>query len=152
MRVLGNVLHRLPAKLLPSINPPQLLADTFVEFFKNLTEKIRSTFPASLSSQHITPDHPRPMFSTFSTVFKNSIRNARTPQPREIFLTLGELFWGKLKYLVTNALNACFQKGKLSTTLRQCIVTLLPKGNKDRSQLKNWWPISLLSVVYKQRD
>ena len=60
-----------------------------------------------------------------------------------------KVFWEKLKYLVTNALNACFQKGKLSTSLRQCIVTLLPKGNKDRSQLKNWRPISLLSVVYK---
>ena len=29
-RVLGDVLHRLPAKMLPSINPPQLLADRFV--------------------------------------------------------------------------------------------------------------------------
>ena len=35
-RNLGNVLYRLPAKILPSINPPQLLADRFVEFF---TEK-----------------------------------------------------------------------------------------------------------------
>ena len=35
-RVLGDVLHRLPAKILPSIKPPQLLADRFVEFF---TEK-----------------------------------------------------------------------------------------------------------------
>ena len=26
-RVLGDVLHRLPAKMLPSINPPRLLAD-----------------------------------------------------------------------------------------------------------------------------
>ena len=31
-QVLGDVLHRLPAKMLPSINPPQLLADRFVEF------------------------------------------------------------------------------------------------------------------------
>ena len=45
--------------------------------------------------------------------------------------------------------HACFTKGKLSTTLRQCIVVCLPKGSKDRSQLKNWRPILLLSVVYK---
>ena len=31
--VLGHVLHRLPAKMLHSIKPPQLLADRFVEFF-----------------------------------------------------------------------------------------------------------------------
>ena len=36
-RILGDVLHRLPAKILPLIKPPQLLADRFVEFF---TEKI----------------------------------------------------------------------------------------------------------------
>ena len=35
-QVLGDVLHTLPAKPLPSINPPQLLADRFVEVF---TEK-----------------------------------------------------------------------------------------------------------------
>ena len=35
-RVLCDVLHRLPAKIVPSIKPLQLLADRFVEFF---TEK-----------------------------------------------------------------------------------------------------------------
>ena len=48
-RVLGDVLHRLPAKILPSIKHPQLLADRFVEFF---TEKIRSTFSASVNFNH----------------------------------------------------------------------------------------------------
>ena len=34
-----GVLHRLPAKMLPSINPPRLLADRFVEFFTEKIEK-----------------------------------------------------------------------------------------------------------------
>ena len=45
--------------------------------------------------------------------------------------------------------NACFEKGKLSTTLRQGIITCLPKGTKERYLLKNWRPISLLCVTYK---
>ena len=57
-RVLGDVLHRLPAKILPSINPSQLLADRFVEFFTEKIEKICSTFSASVNLQHITPDSP----------------------------------------------------------------------------------------------
>ena len=69
-RVLRDVLHRLPAKMLPLINPPRLLADRFVEFF---TEKICSTFPTSLKSQHIAPDSPPPVFSTFSTVTKDQV-------------------------------------------------------------------------------
>ena len=60
-----------------------------------------------------------------------------------------KVFWLKLKYIITNAINCCFSKGQLSTTLRQSVVVCLPKGNKDRSLIKNWRPISLLCVVYK---
>ena len=41
------------------------------------------------------------------------------------------------------------KKGKLSYSLRQSLITCLPKGNKDRQFLKNWRPIVLLSVIYK---
>ena len=59
------------------------------------------------------------------------------------------VFWGKLKFFITRALNPCFRKGKLSTTLRQGIVTCIPKGTSERYFLKNWRPISLLCVTYK---
>ena len=72
-RVLGNVLHRLAAKILPLINLPWLLADRFVEFFTEKIEKIRSTFPTSLKPQHISPDSPTPVLSTFSTVTKHQV-------------------------------------------------------------------------------
>ena len=60
-----------------------------------------------------------------------------------------KFFWAKLKYFVTNAINCCFLKGKLTTTLRQSIITCIPKGDKDRTQMKNWRPISLLCTTYK---
>ena len=60
-----------------------------------------------------------------------------------------KMFWIKLKYIITNAINFCFSKGLLSTTLRQCVITCIPKGNKDRSLIRNWRPISLLCVIYK---
>ena len=34
-------------------------------------------------------------------------------------------------------------------SLRQCVIRCLPKAKKDRSLIKNWRPISLLSVIYK---
>ena len=37
----------------------------------------------------------------------------------------------------------------MSISLRQTLITCLPKGDKPRDNLKNWRPISLLSVVYK---
>ena len=38
-QVLGDVLHRLPAKMLQSLNPRQRLADRFVKFFTKKLEK-----------------------------------------------------------------------------------------------------------------
>ena len=84
-RVLGNVLHKLPAKILPSIKPPQLLADRFVEFFTEKGEKIRSTFSASADLQHITPDSPPPMFSTFSTVTEDQVTKVITNPPSKSY-------------------------------------------------------------------
>ena len=60
-----------------------------------------------------------------------------------------KMFWGKLKYFVLRALNYSFLKGNLPLSLRQTIISCLPKGNKQRDLLKNWRPISLLSVLYK---
>ena len=65
--------------------------------------------------------------------------------PAEFF----KVFWSKLKYFVLRALNCSFESGELSISLRQCVITCLPKGDKKRQFLKNWRPISLLSVIYK---
>ena len=47
-----------------------------------------------------------------------------------------KVFWARLKYFVPNAINECYNKGVLSTTLRQSLIICLPKGNKDRRLLK----------------
>ena len=56
---------------------------------------------------------------------------------------------GKIKILVTKAINRCFEKGKLSTTLCQGIIACGPKAKSERCHMKNWRPISLLCVTYK---
>ena len=60
-----------------------------------------------------------------------------------------KMFWSKLKYFVLRAFNYSYSKGTLPLSLRQTIISCLPKGNKQRDLLKNWRPISLLSVLYK---
>ena len=65
--------------------------------------------------------------------------------PSEFF----KVFWPNLKYPILRALNHSFKNGILPYTLRKCLISCLPKGDKPREFLKNWRPISLLSVVYK---
>ena len=60
-----------------------------------------------------------------------------------------KIFWAKLKYIILHALNESYDNGILSTTLRHGLITCLPKGQKPREFIKNWRPITLLSVVYK---
>ena len=64
--------------------------------------------------------------------------------PSEVF----KVFWVKLKFFVLRSLNEGFLAEKFSISLRQCIISCLPKGDKPRYFLKNWRPVSLLSVVY----
>ena len=54
-----------------------------------------------------------------------------------------------LRVFVKCAINYSYKKGEMSISLRQCIINCLPNGDKPRNLLKNWRPISLLSVVYK---
>ena len=55
-RVLGDVLHRIRAKILLSIHPPKLLADKFVEFF---TEKNWKNTLNFLDLTQFPTRHPR---------------------------------------------------------------------------------------------
>ena len=54
-RVLGDVLHRLPARMLPSINSPRLLADRFVEFFTEKIEKKYAQLSLLLRGHNTSP-------------------------------------------------------------------------------------------------
>ena len=78
-----------------------------------------------------------------------SMKKNKTPGidgfPAEFF----KVFWCNLKFLVVKVFNLFYEKNSLSVTLRQSIITCIPKGEKPRQFLKNWRPVSLLCVLYK---
>ena len=171
-RILGDVLHRLPAKILPAIKPPQLLADRFVEFFTEKIEKIRSKFSASANLQHITPDSPPSMFSTFSTVTEDQVTKvinnfpgkSCSLDPWPTFLVLDYL--DILIIPITSIINASLEQGKCPNFFKQAHVTPLLKkkiprqrklklnpdktkfiligSRKNRNQLLPHFPINIL--------
>ena len=73
------------------------------------------------------------------------MKSNKSPGIDGITVEFVKVFWRQLKYYIVNAINC----GCLTTSLRQCVITCLPKAKKDRSLIKNWRPISLLSVIYK---
>ena len=77
------------------------------------------------------------------------MKNNKSPGIDGITAEFLKVFWGKLKFFITNGINNCYVKGVLSTSMRQSMIICLPKGDKDRKFVKNWRPISLLTVIYK---
>ena len=86
--------------------------------------------------------------SELNLVLKN-MKNGKSPGTDGFTAEFYKFFWLDMKFLVLNSLNESFEKGELSVTQKQGIITLLPKGVKPRQYIKNWWPISLLNVDYK---
>ena len=60
-----------------------------------------------------------------------------------------KVLWNDISILFVNTINCSFQKGQLSVTQRQGIISLLPKKDKNPLFLKNWRPITLLNCDYK---
>ena len=86
--------------------------------------------------------------SELSNALKD-MKNQKSPGIDGFPVEFFKVFWGKLKYFILRSLNSGFHDGQMSISLRQCIITCLPKGDKPRHFLKNWRPISILSVIYK---
>ena len=47
------------------------------------------------------------------------------------------------------SLNYPFEYGELSNSQKQAVITLVEKRGKDKRQIKNWRPISLINVDAK---
>ena len=74
-QTLNDVLHRSAAKVLPSVNSPQLLADKFVEFFTEKITNIRQSFTNSNPPKYTDSDLTPPAFSAFSSVSEDQVAN-----------------------------------------------------------------------------
>ena len=150
------MLHRLPAKTLPLIKPPQFLGDRFVEFFTEKIEKICSTFSASVNSQHITPDSPPPMFSTFFTVTEDQVTKMITNYPSKSCFPRPMAHFPVLGYLdipitpTTSIINASVEQGKYPIFFKQAHVTpILKKSSLDKEIFKNYRSVSNLNFISK---
>ena len=58
-------------------------------------------------------------------------------------------FWPVLGDMIVGVLNEAYNKGHLSNSQKQGVITLLEKEGKDAMYIKNYRPITLLNVDYK---
>ena len=58
-------------------------------------------------------------------------------------------FWSLISEPFIRCANECFERGEMSSSQKQAVITLIEKKGKDRSFLENWRPISLVNVDAK---
>ena len=77
------------------------------------------------------------------------MKNSKSPGSDELQSNFTKCFGQFWKTHYVNSINYSFETGSLTELQKQSIITLLPKQNKDITNLDNWRPISLLNVDYK---
>ena len=75
--------------------------------------------------------------------------NGKTPGLDGITTDFYKFFWTDISLAVLESINYAFDKGMMSNDQRTGIITLSPKKDKCRLSLKNWRPITLLTIDYK---
>jgi len=88
---------------------------------------------------------------TYSEMLNSLKRMSNNTSPGNDGFTVEfiKFFWSDIGIFLVRSINYAFETGELSVTQKQGVITCIPKGNKDKSFLKNWRPISLLNVAYK---
>ena len=76
------------------------------------------------------------------------MQNNKSPGIDGLTTNFYKHFWNLLGPQLTNVYNYAFKQGILSTMQRRGVVTLIFKKG-DRTRLKNWRPITLLTTDYK---
>ena len=89
----------------------------------------------------ITPEECALLLETF--------QNDQTPGNDGIPIKFYRKFWHLISEPFTKCANECFEKGEMSWSQKQAVITLIEKKGKDRSFLENWRPISLVNVDAK---
>ena len=78
-----------------------------------------------------------------------SFKNNKTPGNDGLTKEFYLKFWPNISKPLMESFRYSQEIGKMSTSQRQAVVTLIEKKDSDRQYLSNWRPISLLNFDYK---
>ena len=77
------------------------------------------------------------------------MKDGKTPGCDGIPAEFYKVFWSQLSPMLMENYVECLKIMKFNRTARHGIISLIPKGNKDPTLLRNWRPLTLLNLDYK---
>ena len=75
--------------------------------------------------------------------------NNKSPGDDGLTAEFYKAFWNIVGNLMVESLNYSYDHGELSNSQKRAIITLIEKKDKDRRDIANWRPISLINVDVK---
>lgn len=77
------------------------------------------------------------------------LRLNKSPGSDGLTANFYHFFWKDIRILLFKAIQECISKQELMPSMKQGIIILIPKHNKDKRLLDNLRPITLLNTDYK---
>ena len=77
------------------------------------------------------------------------MKNNKVPGCDGIPIEFYKVYWSSIRQLVLDMYEHVIQNGRLGTSARRGIISLLPKKGKDSRMIKNLRPLTLLNMDYK---
>ena len=78
-----------------------------------------------------------------------TLQNNKTPGNDGLAIEFYRSFWPVLGEMLVKGLNYSCKHGELSSSQKEAVIVLTEKKDRDRRQIKNWRPISLINVDVK---
>lgn len=104
-------------------------------------------FPQLNEVDKVLLDKPISKKELFDTIA--SMKHNKSPGLDGLPVEFYIVFWKDISDMLIDSFNFSLQNGLMSSSQRNGVITLIPKKDRDASYLKNFRPISLLTVDYK---
>ena len=156
-KTLNSILHRNPSNSSPDTPDTQSLPNSFLQFFSDKIERIRSKFsPSDSPDPFLFPIIPPPNLSNFNPTTFSEIRNlifssqSKQCELDSIPTFLLKLCFDELGPTIINIINFALSEGIFPSSFKQAIVhPLLKKPSLPDDDLNNFRPISNLNFISK---
>jgi len=79
----------------------------------------------------------------------DKMKGNKSPGTDGITVEFYQYFWKDISDLVLNSIKTAFKNEVLSCEQKRGVIRLIPKKDKDLTDVRNWRPISLLNTDYK---
>ena len=140
---------------LTMVTDPDIILEEQRAFYQRLyTRDTEVVFSIQNSTDHSLLECDRHMLDQPITLQEctdslMSMKNDKTPGLDGLTVELYKKIWPKIGPLYLDNLNYCYDMGRLHRSGRKGLITLIPKKDRDTSLLKNWRPLTMLTLDYK---